>query len=149
MSLSRGLLVQHTDHDHWYTSVDCSAAHSLIAAVDNKGALITLDRRVAPSASNSTSNSTSTSSSSSSTNSSSGIASIVPGAHRQGPTVRAHRGKANHVEFSKDGNTLATSGNDRAVRLWDVRKVDNGSCCSTKKSEVRAVAVLFLLPLCV
>jgi WD40 repeat protein len=118
-----------------------------MAVVDNKGALITLDRRVAPSVSSSTNNSSSSNSSSnsissSSSSASSGIASIVPGGHRQGPTVRAHRGKANHVEFSKDGTTLATSGNDRAVRLWDVRKVDNGSCCSTKKSEVRAVTKL-------
>jgi WD40 repeat protein len=127
--------------------VDCSAAHNLIAVVDNKGALITLDRRTAPSAANSASSSSNSTSSGSSSNSSgsSGIASIVPGGHRQGPTVRAHRGKANHVEFSKDGNTLATSGNDRAVRLWDVRKVNNGSCCSTKKSEVRVVTAMALL----
>ncbi|KAG5192971.1 WD40-repeat-containing domain protein [Tribonema minus] len=135
------------DFNHWYTSVDVSAPRNLIAAVDSKGALGTLDLR-APHAARGLARFDSYGMVS---------ATALP--------VRAHRGKASHCEFSKDGNLLATCGNDsltlvifspycaltalsavaaaarhhvlrRLVRLWDIRKVDDGTC-SLSAAEVK------------
>jgi WD40 repeat protein len=59
---------------------------------------------------------------------------------RQPPTLRHGRGDVYHASFSPDGLTLATAGQDRICRLWNVREQKEIGILEGHKDEVNWVA---------
>jgi WD40 repeat protein len=60
--------------------------------------------------------------------------------HPGGLTLRGHQGEVYHAEFSPDGKVLATSGQDRTVRLWDVATGETRRILTGHSHDVNWVA---------
>jgi WD40 repeat protein len=59
--------------------------------------------------------------------------------HLGGRTLRGHQGDVYHAEFSPDGKVLATAGQDRTVRLWDVATGEPRRVLTGHSHDVNAV----------
>ena len=59
--------------------------------------------------------------------------------HREVATLTGHQGEVYHVDFSPDGRTLATAGQDGTARLWDVATRKPGAILKGHTDEVNWV----------